>query len=169
MLRGHELRTGKLAGMSGCELWRLWLDQFDDELSALSEAVWAANKMVKDKPSETKTIFYALKDEFILRYSAMGRKVRDESPPPTYKGVCGEIRTLYCHKIVAGEKVYRLHSYVLPLEIEPGIGEDEEKYGGFSVEAWSWLPLSFNELYKMLAYYAAIQWDFSPDRAAWRR
>jgi hypothetical protein len=46
------------------------------------------------------------------------------------------------------------------------VGEVEEQYGGFSVEEWSWLPLSFSELYKMLSYYAATRWDFSPDRVA---
>jgi len=151
--------------MSGMELWQIWLDQFDDELSAISEAIWAANKMVKDKPPEMRALFYAIKDEFILRYAVVGRKVRDEGPPLSYKGVGGAVRTLYCHKIEAGDRVYRLHSYVIPLKLEPNLGEDEDSYGGFSVEDWSWLPLSFGELYKMLSYYAAKRWNFSPERA----
>jgi len=156
-----KMRTG----MSGMELWQIWLDQFDDELSAISEAIWAANKMVKDKPPEMRALFYAIKDEFILRYAVVGRKVRDEGPPLSYKGVGGAVRTLYCHKIEAGDRVYRLHSYVIPLKLEPNLGEDEDSYGGFSVEDWSWLPLSFGELYKMLSYYAAKRWNFSPERA----
>jgi|GEM_PF-2156963 len=66
--------------MGGRELWRLWRDQFDDDLEALAEAIWAANKMVKTESPETRDRFYALKDEFILRYATSGRRVRDEPP-----------------------------------------------------------------------------------------
>lgn len=155
--------------MTGEELWRLWLDQFDDELVALAEAMWAANRMVKGESPQTRDRFYALKDEFVLRYAVSGKKVRDETPPRTYKGSWGVIRTLYCHKIEVGDLIYRLHSYVLPLETEPGLGgeEDQTPYGGFSLERWSWLPYSFTELYKMLSYYAANSWNFKVNDQVW--
>ena len=70
-----RLRTG----LGGQELWRLWRDQFDDDLAALAEAVWAANKLVKTEPPQNRDRFYALKDEFILRYATSGRRVRDEA------------------------------------------------------------------------------------------
>jgi len=152
-----RLRTG----MGGQELWRLWRDQFDDDLAALAEAIWAANKMVKTESPEARDRFYALKDEFILRYATSGRKVRDEPPPPWYHGIHGSVRTLYCYRIQVDDRVYRLHSYIQPLEVEPGLAEDGEEAGGSSVDEWSWLPLSYNEFYKMLASYAKDQWGFS--------
>ncbi|MHC1631586.1 MAG: hypothetical protein ACXQT4_04745 [Methanotrichaceae archaeon] len=158
------MRTERRTKLDGKELWRLWLDQFDDELVALAEAVWAANKMAKDKPPQTRDKFYALKDEFILRYATTGKKVRDELPPSTYKGTCGEIRTLYRHNVMAGERVYRLHSYIMPLENETELVEDEEQHDKYSVDEWSWLSFSFFELYTMLSYYAATYWDFSAER-----
>jgi len=147
--------------MSGRELWRLWRDQFDDDLAALAEAVWAANKMVKTESPEDRDRFYVLKDEFILRYATSGRRVRDEPPPPWYHGAQGAVRTLYCYRVQVGERVYRLHSYLRPLEVEPDLSEDGDETGGSSVDEWSWLPLSYEELYKMLASYAKDRWGFS--------
>jgi len=150
--------------MSGRELWRLWRDQFDDDLAALAEAIWAANKMAKTESPATRDRFYALKDEFIFRYATSGRKVRDEPPPPWYRGVNASVRTLYCYRVSVGERVYRLHSYLQPLEVEPGLAEDGEETGGSSVDEWSWLPLSYDEFYKMLSSYAKDRWGFSTDR-----
>ncbi|MFA5578063.1 MAG: hypothetical protein WDA01_01085 [Methanothrix sp.] len=149
--------------MSGRELWRLWRDQFDDDLAALAEAVWAANKMVKTESPDDRDRFYALKDEFILRYATSGRRVRDEPPPPWYHGTQGAVRTLYCYRVQVGERVYRLHSYLRPLEVEPNLSEDGDEMGGSSVDEWSWLPLSYKELYKMLASYAKDRWGFSAE------
>jgi hypothetical protein len=160
------LRTRLLTGLSGEELWRLWRDQFDDDLAALTEAIWAANKMVKTESPEIRDRFYALKDEFILRYATSGRKVRDEPPPPWYRGVNGSVRTLYCYRVQVGERVYRLHSYIQPLEVEPALAGDGEEQGGSSVDEWSWLPLSYGEFYKMLSRYARDRWGFSAERAA---
>ncbi len=160
-----RMRLRLRTGMNGQELWRLWRDQFDDDLAALAEAIWAANKMVKTEPPEARDRFYALKDEFILRYATSGRRVRDEPPPPWYRGVHGSVRTLYCYRVSVGERVYRLHSYLRPLEVEPGLAEDGEETGGSSVDEWSWLPLSYDEFYKMLASYARDQWGFSAGRA----
>ena len=67
------LRKRSRTGMSGQELWRLWRDQFDGDLAALAEAVWAANKLVKPEPPDARDRFYAIKDEFILRYATRGR------------------------------------------------------------------------------------------------
>ncbi|HNR58718.1 MAG: hypothetical protein PHN90_07455 [Methanothrix sp.] len=153
-------------GTSGRELWRLWRDQFDDDLAALAEAIWAANKLVKTEPPEARDRFYAIKDEFILRYATSGRRVRDEPPPPWYQGVHGSVRTLYCYRIPIGDRVYRLHSYLRPPEVEAALAEDGEKGGGSAVDEWSWLPISFDEFYKMLASYARDHWGFSERRAA---
>jgi hypothetical protein len=151
-----RLRTG----LSGQELWRLWRDHFDDDLAALAEAVWAANKLAKMEPPQNRDRFYALKDEFILRYATSGRWVRDEPPPPWYRGVDGSVRTLYCYRVHVGDRVYRLHSYLRPLEVEEGLAEDGEEGAGSAVDEWSWLPLSYAEFYKMLSSYARERWSF---------
>ncbi len=147
--------------MSGQDLWRLWRHQFDGDLSALAEAVWAANKLVKTEPPQNRDRFYALKDEFILRYATSGRRVRDEPPPPWYRGVDGSTRTLYCYRVPVDDRVYRLHSRLRPLEVEEVLAEEGEEGGGSAVDGWSWLPMSFDEFYKMLASYARDRWGFS--------
>jgi hypothetical protein len=150
--------------MSGQDLWRLWRHQFDGDLSALAEAVWAANKLVKTEPPEIRDRFYAIKDEFILRYATSGRRVRDEPPPPWYRGVDGSTRTLYCYRVPVGDRVYRLHSRLRPLEVEEGLAEEGEEGGGSAVDEWSWLPLSYAEFYKMLSIYARDRWSFPGER-----
>ncbi|MDF0590763.1 hypothetical protein [Candidatus Methanocrinis natronophilus] len=155
------MRKRSWTGMSGQELWRLWRDHFDDDLAALAEAVWAANKLVKPEPPQNRDRFYALKDEFILRYATSGQRVRDEPPPPWYRGVDGSTRTLYCYRVPVGDRVYRLHSYLRPLEVEEVLAEEGEERGGSAVDGWSWLPLSYAEFYKMLASYARDRWGFS--------
>ena len=150
--------------MSGRDLWRLWRDQFDGDLAALAEAVWAANKLVKTEPPQNRDRFYAVKDEFILRYATRGRRVRDEPPPPWYRGVDGSTRTLYCYRVPVGDRVYRLHSYLRPLEVEEVLAEEGEEGGGSTVDEWSWLPLSYAEFFKMLSSYARERWSFPGER-----
>ena len=59
------------------------------------------------------------------------------------------------------DRVYRLHSRLRPLEVEEVLAEEGEEGGGSAVDGWSWLPMSFDEFYKMLASYARDRWGFS--------
>jgi hypothetical protein len=164
--------------LNATALWRAWAAQFNSEVEAEATAIFAANRLVKDKARSTKRRFYSIKDEFIRRHLAdlvLGQKVRDEirecwacdGTGEDYGCTCqrcdgtGEYsrRTLYLHRFVIEGSQYAFHSYEAPISLSDEPGEDLESYGGsFSEAELEDLALPMSGLLRMLGYVAVAKW-----------